>query len=423
MPFGINNPIPRDLNSETKKATNVLASFVKPNQVLGADQVIPPSVLRRAKGLAIITVLKAGFLFSGRAGSGVIVARLRDGSWSAPAAIAMAGAGAGGLVGVELTDFVFILNSDEAVRSFTEFGTLTFGGNVSVAAGPLGRNAEADASASMGGVAAVFSYSKTKGLFAGISVEGSAIVERRETNRKIYGDNCTSKLILAGKVRPPPMANKLYKILDSRAFNFGDGDSIDNDSEFYGDIPDSFSSSDESDYDRGYNNRPRSSRYDNYDDYDDDDDRYSNRNHHDRDRYDDRDYHRKEHDEGRIPRSRSHWQDSTYDRSSHAYTSSRNRDEYSGYRHDRSERDPDVANLSKQLANSKVSPSSPSIGLEKAEKVVALYTFVGEQKGDLAFKKGDIITVIKKTKSQDDWWTGKLGNKEGIFPANYVELV
>lgn len=90
--MGINNPIPRSLKSESKKAAKVLASFVKPNQVFGADTVIPPNVLKRAKGLAIITVLKAGFLFSGRAGSGVIVARLRDGSWSAPSAIALAGA-------------------------------------------------------------------------------------------------------------------------------------------------------------------------------------------------------------------------------------------------------------------------------------------------------------------------------------------
>ncbi|CAI7324204.1 CGH_3_collapsed_G0023270.mRNA.1.CDS.1 [Saccharomyces cerevisiae] len=86
--MGINNPIPRSLKSETKPSYSTICA-------------------KRAKGLAIITVLKAGFLFSGRAGSGVIVARLKDGTWSAPSAIAMAGAGAGGMVGVELTDFVF----------------------------------------------------------------------------------------------------------------------------------------------------------------------------------------------------------------------------------------------------------------------------------------------------------------------------
>lgn len=162
-----------------RKAAKVLRSFVKPNQVFGADQVIPPYVLKRAKGLAIITVLKAGFLFSGRAGSGVIV-QVKRRYMVGSSAIAMAGAGAGGMVGVELTDFVFILNSEEAVRSFSEFGTITLGGNVSVSAGPLGRSAEAAASASTGGVSAVFAYSKSKGLFAGVSVEGSAILERRK---------------------------------------------------------------------------------------------------------------------------------------------------------------------------------------------------------------------------------------------------
>ncbi|GME95527.1 unnamed protein product [[Candida] boidinii] len=140
--MGINNPIPRSLKSECVKAAKILSSFIKPNQVLGADEIIPHEVLLNAKGLAIMTVLKAGFLFSGRAGSGVVVARLPDGSWSAPSALVTAGAGAGGQIGAELTDFVFILNTDAAVESFAQYGSVTLGGNVSVAAGPLGRNAE-----------------------------------------------------------------------------------------------------------------------------------------------------------------------------------------------------------------------------------------------------------------------------------------
>lgn len=138
------------------------------------------------QGLAILTVLKAGFIGSGRFGSGIVVARLADGSWSAPSAIATAGAGVGGQIGFELTDFVFILNDASAVRTFSQFGTLTLGGNVSLAAGPVGRNAEAAGAASTKGVAAVFSYSKTKGLFAGVSLEGSMLVERKDANEKMY---------------------------------------------------------------------------------------------------------------------------------------------------------------------------------------------------------------------------------------------
>ncbi|KAI5287933.1 Protein ysc84, partial [Ascosphaera atra] len=85
-------------------------------------------------GLAILTVVKAGFLGSARFGSGIIVSRLRDGGWSAPSAIATVGGGFGGQIGLELTDFVFILNDYAAVRTFARAGSITLGGNVSLAA-------------------------------------------------------------------------------------------------------------------------------------------------------------------------------------------------------------------------------------------------------------------------------------------------
>lgn len=435
--MGINNPIPRSLKSECKKAARILASFVKPNQVFGADQVIPPDVLKRAKGLAVITVIKAGFLFSGRAGSGVIIARLKDGSWSAPSAIGMAGAGAGGLVGLELTDFVFILNSEEAVRSFSEFGTITLGGNVSVAAGPLGRNAEAAASASMGGVAAVFSYSKTKGLFAGVSVEGSVILERREANRKFYGDNCTSKMILSGRVRPPPSVDPLFRILESRAFNYRSNDESDDfydEDHYYDDIPDSFDSDSEAGS-RRFGSGGRNGRMNSYDDYDDYDDNNSYRNDntktfsrrnntsYNRSFRDDNDY--KDNSATRYysnnraqPEfsSRSRWEDDVHDRpasrSNRYSTNATNPEEE--FQHRLS------SNRNFSHSQSRVTRSPSVSGLPKA---VALYTFSGEESGDLAFKKGDVITILKKSESQNDWWTGKVNGQEGIFPANYVELV
>ncbi|GMG22136.1 unnamed protein product [Ambrosiozyma monospora] len=211
--------------------------------MLGADQVIPHEVLLNAKGLAVITVLKAGFLFSGRAGSGVVVARLPDGTWSAPSAIVTAGAGVGGQVGAEVTDFVFILNTEAAVKSFAQFGSVTLGGNLSVAAGPLGRNAEVAGTASLKSVAPVFSYSKTKGLFAGVSVEGSVLVERREANRKFYGSQCKAAQVLSGRVVPPPACDPLMRILESRAFSraSSNGEFYSDDDDYYDDIPSQFS--------------------------------------------------------------------------------------------------------------------------------------------------------------------------------------
>ena len=193
--------------------------------------------LLQTQGLAIITVLKAGFLGSGRYGNGIAVARLSDGSWSAPSAIGLGGAGLGGQIGFELTDFVFVLNDAAAVRAFSQQGSLTLGSNVSLAAGPIGENAEAARVASLKGVAGVFSYSKAKGLFAGVSLEGSAIVERRDANEKLYGQRYTASQLMEGSVRPPPAAASLMNVLNSRVFAgaTGGGDAMYNDVPQYDD--------------------------------------------------------------------------------------------------------------------------------------------------------------------------------------------
>src|SRR5436190_4786886 len=186
------------------------------------------------QGLAIMTVFKAGFLGSGRFGSGLVVARLADGTWSAPSAIATAGAGFGGQIGFELTDFVFILNDASAVKTFSQAGSLTLGGNVSIAAGPIGRNAEAAGAASTKGIAGIFSHSKTKGLFAGVSLEGSVLVERKDANEKLYNAKVTARQLLEGSVRPPPATDPLMRVLQSRAFS---GNSSTASDSMYNDIP------------------------------------------------------------------------------------------------------------------------------------------------------------------------------------------
>ncbi|KAL5035587.1 hypothetical protein RTP6_003261 [Batrachochytrium dendrobatidis] len=135
-------------------------------------------------------------------------------AWSAPSAIGTAGMGVGGQIGAEITDFVIILNTDDAVRAFSMGGNVTIGGNLSVAAGPFGRNAEA--SGAIGCLAAIYSYSKTKGLFAGVSIEGSVIVERKETNASFYNARHTPREILSGSVMKPNAAQVLYRALDRR---------------------------------------------------------------------------------------------------------------------------------------------------------------------------------------------------------------
>lgn len=172
------------------------------------EKSIPPEVLRDARGVAVMTVIKAGFVFSGRGGTGVVVARTGKG-WSGPSAIGTGGAGFGFQIGAEQTEFIFVLNTPEAVRAFSQGGNVQFGGNISVAAGPVGRTVEAGVTP----VAAVYSYSRSQGLFGGMSLEGTIVATRDETNANYYGRSVTPGEILSGKVKVPAGARKLQKAL------------------------------------------------------------------------------------------------------------------------------------------------------------------------------------------------------------------
>ncbi len=172
------------------------------------EKSIPPAVLRHARGLAIMTVVKAGFIFSGRGGTGVVVARTRRG-WSGPSAIGTGGAGFGLQIGAQVTEFVFVLNTPDAVRAFSEGGNIALGADLSVAAGPVGRTVEAGVTP----YAAVYSYSISQGLFGGISLEGTVIATRNKVNEQYYGRYVTPDEILSGSVRVPAGARRLQRVL------------------------------------------------------------------------------------------------------------------------------------------------------------------------------------------------------------------
>jgi lipid-binding SYLF domain-containing protein len=174
------------------------------------EQAIPDAVLRNAKGLAILTVTKAGFIGSGRGGSGIVVARTGNG-WSGPSAIGTGGLGVGFQAGVEITEFVIVLNTQEAVDAFAKEGNVTLGANLSAAVGPVGRTAEANVALQ----AAMYTYSISQGLFAGVSLEGAVIATRDEANAEYYGKPVNAKDILAGKVRPPAGARTLLTVLSN----------------------------------------------------------------------------------------------------------------------------------------------------------------------------------------------------------------
>lgn len=160
---------------------------------------LPLSIIRHAKGLAIMSVIKAGFIFSGKAGEGVVIARTGRG-WSGPSFIGTGGAGWGLQIGGEVTDFVIVLNNEAAVRAFARGGNVNLGGDASVAAGPVGRTGEAGVTPQ----AAIYTYSKSKGLFAGVSLEGAVIATRQEANARYYNRPVSTSDILHGRVAPPP---------------------------------------------------------------------------------------------------------------------------------------------------------------------------------------------------------------------------
>jgi len=202
------------LPGEADKCAKILESFLAdPSHPESALNAIPKAVLQRARGLAIFQVLKAGFVFSGKAGSGLVIARLPSGEWSPPSCIATAGLGWGLQIGADLTDFVIVLNSDAAVEAFSLGGNVTIGGNVSATAGPIGTGG--GVSSSLANPAPMFSYSKSKGLFAGLSLDGTILIERKDANRDFYGSPIPARNILKGDVPAPEAASRMYEIIEA----------------------------------------------------------------------------------------------------------------------------------------------------------------------------------------------------------------
>ena len=169
---------------------------------------IPPAILSGARGIAIIRVLKVGFGVSGKGGEGVVLARTGSG-WSGPSFIGLGGAGWGFQIGAEVSDFIFILNNDAAVRAFSRDGNVKLGADLSAAAGPYGRDVQGDVTTT----AAVYTYSRSRGLFAGASLEGAIIATQKTANARYYGRLVSARSILSGRVSPQPGSQSLLGIL------------------------------------------------------------------------------------------------------------------------------------------------------------------------------------------------------------------
>ena len=173
------------------------------NEVMQApDKAIPSDLLREAKAIAVIPdMIKAGFIFGGRRGEGLISVKTRDGTWSNPSFITMTGGSVGFQAGVSSTDVILVFRTQRGVDSIVN-GKFTLGADASAAAGPVGRTASAATDGQL--KAEIYSYSRTRGLFAGVALDGSALRIDYDANAAIYGPGITPRRIFEGGVSNVP---------------------------------------------------------------------------------------------------------------------------------------------------------------------------------------------------------------------------
>uniref|UniRef100_M4BQX7 FYVE-type domain-containing protein n=1 Tax=Hyaloperonospora arabidopsidis (strain Emoy2) TaxID=559515 RepID=M4BQX7_HYAAE len=206
-------PFSPSLEKECTNAADIIGNFFRNDSGASGDRSIPISMLEKAHGLAIMTIVKAGFFVVGMVGTGIVLSRLSDGSWSAPSAIGTVGLGGGFEFGGEIVEVMIILGSPAAVQVFYS-PQVNLGAGLDIAVGMYGRSAAAAAAISSTGLNGNYSYSLSKGLYAGISLQGSVISARNDLNRKFYGQDLEPSELLCGTVGQPVAAKPLYDALD-----------------------------------------------------------------------------------------------------------------------------------------------------------------------------------------------------------------
>ena len=207
----LNMPFSLTLGSEIRKAAYSVYNLFTLQYI--KDKSIPLSLLQGAKGLAFLTVIQGGFMLGGRLGSGLVISKLSSGRWSAPSAIGTCGFSWGALIGVEFTDFVIILTDQDAVEAFSGVGQVSLGAGIAVALGPVGRTGSLEFHIGDGGLASAYSYSHSRGAYAGVSLDGCLLFARNGVNFHFYGREVTPGEILRGGVPPPRAAQPLYDAL------------------------------------------------------------------------------------------------------------------------------------------------------------------------------------------------------------------
>lgn len=180
------------------------------------EKSVPPALLSRAYAVAVIpNVFKAAFGFGARRGKGILVIRQDDNSWSNPAFVTITGGSVGWQIGAQSTDIILVFKTRKGVDGI-ENGELTLGADASVAAGPLGR--QAGISTDIEFQAEVYSYSRNRGLFAGVALEGAGVTMDRKANAAFYGSNSMTpeKIFASSPNIAPDIANTFVQTLSAQ---------------------------------------------------------------------------------------------------------------------------------------------------------------------------------------------------------------
>ena len=187
-------------------------------EILDVPDNIPQDLLDKADCVVVFpSVLKAAFIVGGSYGRGAMSCRKGEefrGPWGAPTMMALEGGSFGFQIGGEATDFVLLVMNEGGARGILS-SKVKLGADASVAAGPVGRDSSADTDVSLR--AEILSYSRARGLFAGVSLEGSTIRPDNGDNRRVYGRNIPAKeIVLSGDIVAPRAAERMISTLDTR---------------------------------------------------------------------------------------------------------------------------------------------------------------------------------------------------------------
>ena len=195
--------LPVTVLAQAEQAERIRHAATVLDEIMRAgDQAVPSSVLGKAEAVAVFpSTIKGGFVLAAHRGKGLISVRNRvTGDWSLPAFLTVTGGSIGAQIGAQSVDLVLVVMNRRGLENLLQ-NQFTVGADGSVAAGPVGRSAEASTDIQMR--AEILSYSRTRGLFAGVSLNGAAIRQDRDANEDFYGDPFrTRSIVLDGKATP-----------------------------------------------------------------------------------------------------------------------------------------------------------------------------------------------------------------------------